>query len=311
MAIALPASATSIAITNFSFEDPGLGDGVWNSSITGWTISGGTAGVWNPQVNQTIGDGGPLTDPTQAFIGGIPDGAQVAYSNGGDIEQTTGVVLEEGYRYTLKVWVGGRSAIYSNKPYAVILAGTNPLITESGFNAANSWAEVTASYTATPPDPNVGQTLKIKLVNGDGVQLDFDKVTLDKHYVLTCEGFLPPFDKPLTLKGNDKRAIPVKMVLHDLSGDEITDLDISSPPVVNVYLAGVTPPSVGYNSELVPPGLSDDGNTFRYDPSGGFWLINLATKQFTAAGTYTVTVALGGDSYTFVPNCSQTFTRLP
>jgi len=124
--------------------------------------------------------------------------------------------------------------------------------------------------------------------------------------VLTCTGFLPPFDNPLSIKAKESRAIPVKMVLQDLFGNIITDADIT-PPVVNVsYEAGGTGP--GYDADLVPPGLSDDGNSFRYD--GQQWIINLATKQFTSSGLYTVTVKAGDDSYV-VEGCSQTFTRSP
>ena len=98
------------------------------------------------------------------------------------------------------------------------------------------------------------------------------------------------------------------MVLHDLFGNIITDADIT-PPVINVTY-GSSETILGYDADLVPPGLSDNGNAFRYDPLGQVWIINLATKQFTAQGLYTVTVKPGDDSYV-IEGCSQTFTRLP
>jgi hypothetical protein len=107
--------------------------------------------------------------------------------------------------------------------------------------------------------------------------------------VLSCvdDGFLPPFDVQLELKKKAKRAIPVKMMLVDESGFPITDMDISAP-VVNVAYGALGPPFDGYDADLVPSGLADDGNEFRYDPETETWIINLATKQFTASGTYTV-----------------------
>lgn len=304
MAISLSASATDIPIANFSFENPVLGDGSWNSYIPSWTIKDGSAGVWNPQPFQVSG-----VDPTEAFVLGIPDGNQVAWSNNGDIEQILTAQLTEGYKYTLTVWVGGRSAGYFDNPYAVILAGDSELLAHvNDVNTPNTWDEVIVTYTAFPGDLLALEYLKIKLMNYDGVQVNFDKVTLDESLVVTCQGFLHPFDKPLILKGKGKRAIPVKIVLRDLWGDIMTDAHIT-PPVVQVSYQPVSGASIpGYEAELLPPGLSDDGNEFRYNPGSEMWIINLATKQFTSPGTYTVTVVSGDNSYV-VEGCSQTFTR--
>jgi hypothetical protein len=306
VALAFPATATTIPVTNNSFEDPPLNDGVFIYSIPGWTITGGDAGVWNPKAFQSS-----ATDPPQYFVDHVPDGIQVAWSNNGDFMQTVSASVTPGFRYTLIVWVGGRSAVYSNKPYGVILAGTNQLpgAAITGNNPTNDWRKDTVTYTSQPGDLNAGQSLSIRLMNYyDGGQVNFDKVTLDSAYVVACQGFLPPFDNPLILKSKDSRAIPVKMVLKDLFGNIITDAELSAPPVVNVtYDTSEIIP--GYDADLVPPGLSDDGNAFRYDPVAQLWILNLATKQFKAAGNYTVTVKAGDSSYVIDPACSQTFTR--
>ena len=100
------------------------------------------------------------------------------------------------------------------------------------------------------------------------------------------------------------------MSLLDTDGNLITESDISSPPVVNVLYTADAGADNGNNSDLVPPGLADDGNEFRFDYP--YWLINLATKQFTSAGTYEVTAVAGDDSYTIdASSCSGTFIRLP
>ena len=298
----LTAFAASLTITNPSFEDPSLGDGVWNNQIPGWTITGGAAGVWNPKAFQSS-----VTDPPQDFVDTLPDGVQVAYSNGGDLTQTLSDVITPGYKYTFSVWVGGRSSAYANRPYAAILfGGTQKLFEHPGNNPINDWFQVTGSYTSPVGDPNAGLPLIITLMNYDGTQLNFDKVELYASLVMSCQGFLPPFDKALTLKAKDSRAIPVKMILQGPKGNIITDTDIA-PPIINVtYAPAVT--IAGASADLVPNGLSDSGNAFRYDPYEQLWILNLATKQFSAPGTYTVTVAPGDASYS-IEGCSQTFTR--
>ena len=55
--------------------------------------------------------------------------------------------------------------------------------------------------------------------------------------ILTCSGFMPPFDKPLSLERKTKRAIPVDMVLTDAVGQTVTDLDITASPVINVLFS--------------------------------------------------------------------------
>ena len=127
---------------------------------------------------------------------------------------------------------------------------------------------------------------------------------------ITCEGFFPPFDQPLLLKKKSKRAIPVKMILLD-GTTEITDLDLSAPPVVEVRVGDDTGSGIpGFDGDLLPPGLSDDGNEFRFDTDDMQWIINLGTKQYKGSLTYVVTAKSGDpSSYVIDPSCSQEFTR--
>ena len=128
----------------------------------------------------------------------------------------------------------------------------------------------------------------------------------------SCVGdtFEAPFNEILMLKNKVKKAIPVKMSVVDTDGNLITESDISAPPVVDVSYAPDAGVYDGNNSDLVPPGLADDGNEFRFDYP--YWVINLATKQFSSAGTYEVTAMAGDDSYSInASSCSGTFIRLP
>src|SRR5690242_8837254 len=75
-ALAAPtlAPAQPIAIVNPSFELPALGDGGFVTGTAGWTFIGpGDAGTWNPTVGH--------------YPAGVPDGVQIAFSNGGTLAQ--------------------------------------------------------------------------------------------------------------------------------------------------------------------------------------------------------------------------------
>jgi hypothetical protein len=126
--------------------------------------------------------------------------------------------------------------------------------------------------------------------------------------VLTGICFDPPFDAPLSLKKNSKRVIPLKMTLVNSEGIEITDTDLSALPVVNVLFGGQvygeSPPD---GEDLLPNGGANDDNIFRF--TGGKWIYNLGTKQFTAPGTYTVKAVAGDGSY-IIDGCMETFERL-
>lgn len=136
---------------------------------------------------------------------------------------------------------------------------------------------------------------------------------------LSCNGFLPPFDRPLALKKKAKRAIPVKIELTDADGFTVTDLDIAAPPVINVLFNAQVFGEVPLDTDdLLPLGSANDDNIFRFDPDSGLgeWVYNLGTKQFQAEGTYTVMVASGDTSEYEIsaPSggaCTETFERLP
>lgn len=130
--------------------------------------------------------------------------------------------------------------------------------------------------------------------------------------IYSCIGdmFEPPFSQSISLKNKVKKAIPVKMSLVGANGNLIAETDISSPPVINVFYR----PGVGIDnnndSDLVPSGLSDDGNEFRFEYP--YWVLNLATKQFSSAGTYEVTAVPGDESYLIdASSCAGEFVRLP
>ncbi len=145
----------------------GLSNGcIDQSPLPGWSITGGSAGVQSP---------GPSN-----FPGGIPNGANVGYSNGGLLSQSVGDFLRIG-TYTLEVGIGNRLDMPFLNDYTIsLLAGANTV--GSHTNAVNPARGVfqtdTLVINIAAGDPRLGQPLQIQLL-GNSPQVNFDDVRLD------------------------------------------------------------------------------------------------------------------------------------
>lgn len=96
-----------------------------------------------------------------------------------------------------------------------------------------------------------------------------------------------------------KRVLPLKAQLF--YGDtEVTDANISAPPVVNIVYQPSSGSAVDVSDEALPIGQGSDGNQFVY--SGGKWQFNLRVgdELYSAPGTYTITL-VSGDAYLIDP----------
>ncbi|MBL7016885.1 MAG: hypothetical protein ISR84_04930 [Kiritimatiellales bacterium] len=111
-------------------------------------------------------------------------------------------------------------------------------------------------------------------------------------------GFEPPMDNgPVTVKKN--RVLPLKVKLLKNDGLLATDLDILSPPVLQVEFFGVdVADGVDVSDQALPAGKGSDGNAFSYTDDG-VWQFNLKTSNYTAPGTYYITV-VSGDAADYV-----------
>jgi len=128
--------------------------------------------------------------------------------------------------------------------------------------------------------------------------------------VLSCAGFEPPMASgPVTARGN--RALPLKAQLFDVGGFEITDLDLSTPPVLQVtYRASESAEPMDVTGVALPAGFGTDGNEFEYNLADQVWQYNLKTKNYSAGGTYTITIVSGDDAeYAIDPTCTAVFLR--
>lgn len=123
---------------------------------------------------------------------------------------------------------------------------------------------------------------------------------------LSCVGFEPPLeDGPVTVKKN--RALPLKAQLLDSDSILVTDSDIVSPPVIQVLFDSGTEPAMDVTGYVLSAGQGTDGNQFVFTDDLK-WQFNLKTKNYSAAGTYTVTMESGDESeYTISPICIAEF----
>ena len=102
---------------------------------------------------------------------------------------------------------------------------------------------------------------------------------------------------PVTVKKN--RVLPLRIALQDGNSSpikEITDLDITSHPVLQVTFADGTPTAENVTDDCLSAGWGTDGNVFEYDISTGMWCFNLKTKNYTAPGTYTISIVSGDEA---------------
>ena len=169
--------AALLTVANNSFEAPVVtaqsGSVVATGIVGGWTFAGGAQGFFNPSLGETFSPGfGYGPSPV------LPNGNQVAWSNGGTISQKLSATLQTNTVYTLGVHVGRRQTVPFAGYNIQLYAGSNLLASNSSvIPAAGTFAPVTVSYTSgisvTP-----GQALEIRLTS-NGVQTNFDNITLD------------------------------------------------------------------------------------------------------------------------------------
>jgi hypothetical protein len=173
--------AASIFIANNSFENPMITtpsgfDTVSSGTSNNWTFTGGTQqGFANPTIGHEFGNSWYGSSPN------LPNGSQIAWSNGGTISQTLSATLQANTKYTLGAYVGRRQKVAFPGYNIELYAGGNLLASNNSVTPAEgTFAPVTVSYTSgisvTP-----GQALEIRLTSqtGTNAQTNFDLITLD------------------------------------------------------------------------------------------------------------------------------------
>ena len=177
--------AASVTILNPSFEDPiapQQPDGYFTDNnspvvIGNWVSAndpGAQQGVLDPTKSENLTNNGLYYD-----LQPVPDGDQVAYSNGGTIAQQLSAVLQPNTRYTLSAYIGRRKVLAFPANSIRLIAGNTLVSSNSVTPAAGTFQRVTVSYTSGGVgDPLIGKPLHIYLA-AFGAQANFDNVTLD------------------------------------------------------------------------------------------------------------------------------------
>jgi len=138
----------------------------------------------------------------------------------------------------------------------------------------------------------------------DGVTLNLSIACAPQYH---CSGFESPMDQgPVTVKKN--RALPLKAQLLDENGSLTTDADIVALPVIQVlYNSGTGGEPIDVTDDALSAGEGTEGNQFVFTDEGK-WQYNLKTKNYTAEGTYNITISTGDDSeYVINPTCEASF----
>ncbi|MDF1741968.1 MAG: autotransporter-associated beta strand repeat-containing protein, partial [Verrucomicrobiales bacterium] len=169
----------SFTVTNSSFEDDDIAAG---SSVSGdpagWTVTGGGAGIEDRNF-----------DRAGVYLSETPDsndGEQFAYSDGGDLYQVVGGTLEPLTTYRLTVDVGEVDTRGTTGTPIIRLGtgstfGTNLLtgtIISNTPAAAGGWSTFVTEFTTGENPVNLGDALRVELVNDGGAQVVFDNVRL-------------------------------------------------------------------------------------------------------------------------------------
>jgi hypothetical protein len=124
---------------------------------------------------------------------------------------------------------------------------------------------------------------------------------------ISCVGFEPPMAAgPVKVKKN--RALPHKGQLESAEGYAVTGADITATPVIQVlYDSGMGGDPVDVTDDALASGMGSDGNQFVWTEDEK-WQFNLKTNNYTAPGTYKVTMQSGDDSeYVIDPTCESQF----
>ncbi len=188
------AVADFLGIQNFDFEDPELvdfGDITSRIPIPGWDL-------YDPDgllANSEDADYGVWK--LGFFDGNPPDGRQVGFvflsqpvgSGIAGLEQTLASVLEADTFYELSVFVGDPGTFsdpdFLGFPgYRIELwAGADRIGVDDNETVMNGgFRIIRIPFAPSDIDPRIGQTLKIRLINllnGPGIEVDFDAVTLE------------------------------------------------------------------------------------------------------------------------------------
>jgi hypothetical protein len=258
-----------------------------------------------------------LTDPQAPFVRSDTIVGGCGLDGGVELDGTTAFVT--GLGQGLEIYDVTDLDSPAHRSSVVVPCSTDVFLSDSIVLATSwSWSRLYAVDVADPANPvvldsePVSQPLGVVrtgnvVVAASSYQLTFFHTGVPS---LTCAGFEPPLaNGSVIVRGN--RALPIKGRLFGADGNEVTDLELTAPPVLQVMFqstgGGAT---VDVTDDALPAGFGTEGNEFEYNVADGIWQYNLKTKDYSAAGTYTITMVSGDDfEYTIDPTCEAGFEK--
>ncbi len=144
----------------------------------------------------------------------------------------------------------------------------------------------------------------VEIECNDGFTVDNVGFAGERPTQVTCNGFGPPAATgPVVVR--HRRSLPLRVILQDDSGTDLTDTTLVARPVLQVtYNDGSGDQPIDVTSQALAPGRASHGNQFRFD-ADGYWWHNLRNRSYTAAGSYTVSLTSGDSSaYVIDPACA-------
>ncbi len=123
---------------------------------------------------------------------------------------------------------------------------------------------------------------------------------------LSCVVSEAPLDNgPAKIKKNC--VLPFRAELFDKSSIPVTDVNIFTPPMIQVIFEPETV-AVDLTNDALSAGKGTEDNQFFFDFAGSKWRFNLKTRNYTSPGTYKVSMVTGDpNEYIIDPVCMAVF----
>ena len=247
-----------------------------------------------------------------------PDtGGQTIVSEGGVLAGATGLALEDD----------GNVVVVSTANDAVTridtVTGIQTSVTPDGTFSDPRGITVDRDGSILVVDRGTDEVLRVDPVSGDVTLVSADGLLVKGTDVavfgfgvriLSCLGFDPPLDAgPVSVTAEG--VLRVRARLFDEIGLLVTD-GLAAPPVLAIAFSHEQPAGLPTDAtgQLRPPGKlrrvpALRGNQFLAPETGKKrWAQGLPTEQFTAPGSYRVTMVSGDkNEYVFEPTCEATY----
>lgn len=217
------------------------------------------------------------------------------------------VVSTEGERTIYYKSTDNAGNVESTKSQSYKVDKTAPIITiEEPLNGAEPSyllnQNVLASWSVEDPISNVSSVISTK---ENGEPLDTSSVG-QKALTVSAQDFAGNessetsiyfvqynycgFSQPINSDGSSVfkfgNTVPVKFCITDANGNDVEDA------VAEINLVQISGDVLGTEIEATSTSAATTGNLFRYDPTDGQYIFNLATKNLSK-GTWRITIYLG------------------